>query len=171
MYVFYCIINRKREKACFTSQKRYFLHIFYRKYLVSRSQNNLKRQRMQESKKISFDTVYKYPQTIGVIWSVKKRTEEKKKKENNMIPVKQQLTIRHFLTHSIRDSALQSELHRGSSTTLKYGRWLVSLWRHPASTQNLLSIKTLRMNISNIVAGRSQNSLVFLGYCCFVLSV
>ena len=38
----------------------------------------------------------------------------KTKKENKMIPVKQQLIIRHVLAHPIRDSALQSELHRGS---------------------------------------------------------
>lgn len=37
-----------------------------------------------------------------------------------MTHLKQQLIIRHALTHPIRDCALQSELHRGGSTTLNY---------------------------------------------------
>ena len=37
-----------------------------------------------------------------------------------MIPAKQQLTIRHVLAQVIRDPALQSEHHRGASTTLGF---------------------------------------------------
>ena len=38
-----------------------------------------------------------------------------------MIAVKQQLIIRHAIANPIRNSALQSELHRGGSTTLIFG--------------------------------------------------
>ena len=42
-----------------------------------------------------------------------KKKKKKKKKETKMIPVKQQLIVRHALAHPIRDSALQSE-HTGA---------------------------------------------------------
>ena len=44
-----------------------------------------------------------------------------------MIPVKQQLTIRHVLAYPIRDSALQSELHRSGSTTFNYSNKVIGV--------------------------------------------